>query len=563
MTWGTRRALIIILVVLFIVIFIGVAVSSPVRVGSNSVLVINVEGEIEEQRPTDFFSAFDGDTTPVQHDFTDALDTAKTDSRIKALVVKIGPLATGWAKLEEIRSHLLSFRESGKPSICYLGDDGAGNEEYYIASACSEVWVVPTSEIWIRGMMGEATFLRGALDKLKIIPDYYHIAEYKTASNQLTEKKFTPAHREEVEAIVRSIYDQYLTDAAAGRKMTRATFEQLVEKGPISADEAVGDKLVDRLAYWDQVQDYVKTKTKGWNPVSLAKYRSQIKNSGMTEIAVIHATGLIISGKSGNAPGGGFIMGGDSVAADLRHAREDSSIKAIVLRIDSGGGSAVASEVIHREVQLARGVKPVVVSMSDVAASGGYWIAMSANKIVAEPNTITASIGVLGGKLNISGLYNMLGLSTDYVATSDNSTIFSAQQNFTPAQRDSFQKMLQETYARFTQGVADGRKMKVEDVDKIGKGRIWSGSQAKDRGLVDELGGLDRAIVIAKQLSGIPADRAVHIVRFPEEKTFFEILMERHQEDSAQWTSVEALVRHLTSTYEPLQVRMPFDLKID
>ena len=562
MTWGTRRALIIILVVLFVVIFIGVAVSSPVRVRSNSVLVLNVEGEIEEQRPTDFFSAFDGDTTPVQHDFTDALDTAKTDSRIKALVVKIGPLATGWAKLEEIRSHLVAFRESGKPSICYLGGDGAGNEEYYVASACSEVWVVPTSEIWIRGMMGEATFLRGALDKLKIIPDYYHIAEYKTASNQLTEKKFTPAHREEVEAIVRSIYDQYLTDAAAGRKMDRATFKQLVEKGPISADEAVGDKLVDRLAYWDQVQDYVKTKAKGWNPVSLGKYRSQVKNSGMTEIAVIHATGLIISGKSGNAPGGGFIMGGDSVAADLRRAREDSSIKAIVLRIDSGGGSAVASEVIRREVQLARGVKPVVVSMSDVAASGGYWIAMSANKIVAEPNTITASIGVLGGKLNISGLYNMLGLSTDYVATSDNSTIFSAQQNFTPAQRDSFQKMLQETYARFTQGVADGRKMKVEDVDKIGKGRIWSGSQAKDRGLVDELGGLDRAITIAKQLSGIPADRTVHIVRFPEEKTFFEILMERHQDDSAQWTSVEALVRHLTSTYEPLQVRMPFDLKI-
>jgi protease IV len=563
MTWGKRRAIIITLVLLFIVIFIGIAVSSPVRVGSNAVLVLNVEGEIEEQRPTDFFSAINGETTPVQHDFTDELDTAKTDSRIKALVVKIGPLATGWSKLEEIRAHLLSFRESGKPSICHLGGDGAGNSEYYVASACSEVWIVPTSEIWIRGMMGEATFLRGTLDKLKIIPDYYHIAEYKTASNQLTEKKFTPAHREEVEAIVRSIYDQYLTDAAAGRKMDRAAFEQLVQKGPISAEEAVGDKLADRLAYWDQVQDYVKTRTKDWNPVSIGKYRSQVKNSGMTEIAVVHATGLIISGKSGNAPGGGFIMGGDSVAADLRRAREDSSIKAIVLRIDSGGGSAVASEVIRREVQLARGVKPVVASMSDVAASGGYWIAMSANKIVAEPNTITASIGVLGGKLNVSGLYNMLGLSTDFVATSDNATIFSAQQNFTPSQRDSFQKMLQETYARFTQGVADGRKMKVEDVDKIGKGRIWSGSQAKDRGLVDELGGLDRAITIAKQLSGIPADRAVRIVRFPEEKTFFEILMEKHQEDSAQWTSVESLVRHLTSTYEPLQARMPFDLKIN
>ncbi|MFZ0967686.1 MAG: S49 family peptidase, partial [Candidatus Acidiferrales bacterium] len=211
MTWGTRRALIIILVLLFAVIFIGIAVSSPVHISSNSVLVLNVDGEIEEQRPTDFFTALNGDATPVLHDFTDELDAAKNDSRISALVVKIGPLATGWGKLEEIHSHLLSFRESGKTSICYLGGDGAGNAEYYVASACSDVWIVPTSEIWVRGMMGEATFLRGALDKLKIIPDYYHIAEYKTASNQLTEKKFTPAHREEVESIVRSIYSQYLT----------------------------------------------------------------------------------------------------------------------------------------------------------------------------------------------------------------------------------------------------------------------------------------------------------------------------------------------------------------
>jgi protease-4 len=254
-------------------------------------------------------------------------------------------------------------------------------------------------------------------------------------------------------------------------------------------------------------------------------------------------------------------MGGDSVAADLRRAREDSSIKAIVLRVDSGGGSAVASEVIRREVQLAAEAKPVVVSMSDVAASGGYWIAMSANKIVADPNTITASIGVLGGKLNVSGLYNMLGLSTDYVATSDNATMYSAQQSFTPEQRASFEKSLKETYANFIKGVADGRKMSVDAVDKIGKGRVWSGAQAKDLGLVDELGGLGRAIEIAKQLAHIPAEHSVRIVRFPEEKSFFEILAERQQEETAEWT-VDRMIRYLTATYEPLQMRMPFDLKI-
>ena len=562
MTWGKRRALIIILVVLFVVVFIGFVASSPVRIASHSVLVMNVEGQIEEQRLMDVFSAISGETPPVLHDFTDELDTAKHDSRIDGLVVKIGPLDTGWGKLEEIRSHILSFRESGKPNVCYLGGDGIGNAEYYVASACSEVWAVPTSVLMIRGMMGEAIFLRGTLDKLKIVPDYYHIAEYKTASNQLTEKKFTPAHREEVESIVRSIYDQYLSEVSSARKLDRAAFEKYVEAGPISAEDAVKDKLVERLAYWDQVQDYMKTKSKDWNPVSIGRYRSQVKNKGITEIAMVHATGLIVSGKSGNAPGGGFIMGGDSVAEDLRSARENSMIKAIVLRIDSGGGSAVASEVIRREVQLAKGVKPVVVSMSDVAASGGYWIAMSANKIVADPNTITASIGVLGGKLNVSGFFNMLGISSDYVAMSENATIFSSQQSFTPSQRAAFEKMLQDTYANFTQGVADGRRMKIEDVDKIAKGRVWSGAQAKGLGLVDELGGADRAIEIAKQLAGIPAGKRVRIVRYPAEKTFFEMLIEKHQDDSTQGTSIDSLVRHLTSSYEPLQARMPFELRI-
>src|SRR5208282_1559297 len=181
------------------IIIMAVTVSSPTRVGSHSVLVLNVEGGIEEQRAMDVFSALSGETVPVLHDFADELDTAKNDPRVDALVVKIGPLATGWGKLEEIRSHILSFRTSGKPSICYLGGDVIGNAEYYVASACDQVWLVPTSTVLIKGMMAEATFLRGTLDKLKIVPDYYHIAEYKTASNMLTEKKFTPAHREEVE----------------------------------------------------------------------------------------------------------------------------------------------------------------------------------------------------------------------------------------------------------------------------------------------------------------------------------------------------------------------------
>ena len=513
----------------------------------------------------DFFSAIGGQFIPVQHDFIDALDTAKSDPHIEALVVKIGPLETGWAKLEEIRSHLLAFRASQKPSICYLGYDGIGNPEYYLASACQQIWLVPSNPVSIRGMMAEALFFRGTLDKLKIVPEFYHIAEYKTAYNMLSENKFTPPHREEVESVLRSIYGRYVADSAKARGLDPAKFESSVNAGPLLSSDAVQDKLVDRLAYWDQVQDFFKSRYGAWNPVPLSRYRGLLKDDGIAgqKIAVIHATGLIVSGESRSTPGGGFVMGGDSVASDIRRARSDGSIKAIVLRVDSGGGSVVGSEVIRREVELAHGQKPVIVSMSDVAASGGYWIATPADKIIADSNTITGSIGVLTGKLNLSGLYNLLGISTDYVATSDNATLFSDQQNFTPAQEAYIKKSLDDTYAQFTKGVAQGRHMSVEAVDKIAKGREWSGAQGKDLGLVDELGDLDRAVEVAKELAKIPADQKVRIERFPEEKTFLQMWLERrNDDDSARFSSIEAAVERLTGAYNTPQARVPFDLQI-
>ena len=317
-----------------------------------------------------------------------------------------------------------------------------------------------------------------------------------------------------------------------------------------------------------------------------SRYRTYLKSSGGAiggeRIAVIHATGLILSGESQVSPTQGFIMGGDTVAADLRRARKDSSIKAIVLRVDSGGGSVVASEVIRREVELAHDVKPVVVSMSDVAASGGYWIAAPANKIVAEPNTITGSIGVIIGKFNVSGLYNLLGLSTDSISTSDNASLFSSQQNFTPAQRAWVEKTLHETYDQFIKGVAQGRGLTVEAVDKIGKGRVWSGAQAKELGLVDELGGEDAAIRVAKQLAHISAGEEVHIVRFPGgEVVSAAALRTRARNDqrrsrrrsgcrsgdlrlcAADLKSVDALVRRIIGRMDVVQARIAYELHIN
>jgi protease IV len=562
MTWAKRRAIVIVVLILFVAVILWTA-SKPARLAANSVLVIDAEGTIEEQPPASFFGSITGNSTPVLHDYLDAIDSARTDSRISGIVVRIAPLSTGWGKLEEIRAHLLTFRASHKPSICYLGYDGVGNPEYYLASACGQIWLVPSNSVSIRGMMAEALFFRGTLDKLKIVPEFYHVAEFKTAYNMFTEKKFTAPHREEVESVLRSIYNDYVTSAAAARGMDRAKFESFVNAGPLLTSDAVEDKIVDRLGYWDQVQDYFKSGYHGWNPISLNRYRTFLNaDGGGSKIAVVHATGLIVSGKSQTTPGGGFVMGGDSVASDLRDARNDASIRAIVLRIDSGGGSVVGSEVIRREVELAQGQKPVVVSMSDVAASGGYWIATPAAKIIADANTITGSIGVLTGKLNLSGLYNLLGVSSDYVATSDNATLFSDQQNFTPAQEAYIKKSLDDTYAQFTQGVARGRHMSVEAVDKIAKGREWSGTQGKDLGLVDELGGFDRAIEVAKELAHIPTNEGVHIVRFPEERNIIQELLQREKDNVTESRSLEETVRRLVGMMDPVQARIPYELHI-
>ena len=390
----------------------------------------------------------------------------------------------------------------------------------------------------------------------------YHIGDFKAASNEYTEKKFTAAHKEETESLLHSIYDQYVTESSQARKMDRTQFDSLVQKGPFLASEALSNKLVDKLAFWDEVQQYFDQKNGDWRPVDLADYHKEVTNDGSEELGVVYATGEIVSGDSGSSMLSGPMMGGDSVAADLRRARNDDSIKAIILRIDSGGGSALASEVIRHELVLAKKQKPVVISMSDVAASGGYWIAMSANKIVAEPDTITASIGVVLGKMNISGLYQMLGLSTDYVATSENATLFSDQQDFTPSQRQAILKGMNATYADFTKGVAEGRNMTVEAVDKIGQGRVWTGAQGKGLGLVDELGGMDRAIEISKQLAHIPSHSSVRLIRFPEERSFLDMFFSRERFQLTRSSTIRDQLRRIKRISEPIQARVPFDLQI-
>lgn len=553
--------------ILLVLAAVGLIVAGMLgrRVPEKTVLELTIAAPVAEEDWPDFGARFwEGDVV-VFRNLLDALERAKTDPHIAGVSLEVqGNAGMNFAKLQELRAKLGELTAAGKFCTAYL-EEGS-NVTYYMATACPEVYLTPTSALVLTGLMGHSTFLRGTLDKLHIYPDMYHIAEYKTAANLLTEKKFTPAHREMVVDLLTGWQRQMVEGIAAGRKLQPAAVEQLLRDGPYLAREAVEKKLIDKLLYYDEYRDLLQKKAGAGklNTISVKSYLERTRAPMGQKIALVYATGAIVSGKSGYQPGVGRYMGSDTVAEALRAARDDDSVKAIVFRIDSGGGSAIASEIIRREVTRAREKKPVVVSMSDVAGSGGYWIAMSANRIVADPGTLTGSIGVVFGKLNLKGFYqDWLGMTKDYVALAPNATLLYEFENFSPEQRRVVEKFMRDIYNTFLEGVSKGRGLPVEKVDSIGKGRVWLGARAKELGLVDELGGFDRAVAVAKQLANIPAGEPVQFKVFPPPKSPFEQL--------SDWMNVRAVTGTPPRTWldparsplwrEPGLVLMPFEVE--
>jgi len=551
---------------LLLVAAVGLIIAGTLgqAVPDKTVLELTLAAPIAEEDWPDFGARFwEGDVV-VFRDLLAALDRAKRDDRIAGISLEVSSNAgMNFGKMQELRAKLGELTAAGKFCTAYL-EEGS-NVTYYLASACPEIYLTPTSALTLTGLMGHTTFVRGTLDKLHIYPDLYHIAEYKTAMNLLTEKKFTAAHKEMVTDLVTGWQQQLVAGIAAGRKLEPAAVEQILRGGPYLAEEALAKKLIDKLLYYDQYRDLLKSKAGGdkLNTLGLKEYLTRSRAPRGPKIALVHATGAIVTGKSGYDPAIGRYMGSDTVAEALRAARKDDSVKAIVFRVDSGGGSAIASEIIRREVVLAREKKPVVVSMSDVAGSGGYWIAMSANKIVADPGTLTGSIGVVFGKLNIKGFYEMLGLSKDYVALAPNATLFYEFENFSPEQRALMMKFMRDIYDHFLDGVSKGRGLPVEKVDSIGKGRVYLGARAKELGLVDELGGLDRAVAVAKQLANIPAEQSVQFVVYPRPKTPFQQLTEWMQVRTVGWVPPRAWLDPTRSPLwkEKALVLVPFELE--
>jgi len=505
---------------------------------SNILLEVDFERSIEEYMPSQpITKAFGGDE-PTTRDVVDALDRAAGDKKVVGLVARLGAVPMGLAQIQEFRDAVLRFKASGKPAVAWaetFGEFGAGNGSYYLASAFDQIYLQPSGDVGLTGLMYESPFVKGLFDKLSVVPRMDHRYEYKNAMNFYTETKFTDPHREAMKKLMDSQFGQIVAGIAKGRGITETQVRAVFDDGPYLGQQAVDAKLVDGLLYRDEVYAKVRHKADDASLLYLEKYleRAGRPHEKGKKIALIYGVGAVQRGAGGFSPISGSAMGSDTVAAAFRAARTDDDVKAIVFRVDSPGGSYVASDTIWRETQLARKAgKPVIVTMGNLAGSGGYFVAMGADKIVAQPGTITASIGVLGGKLLTKGFWDKIGITYDEVHTSDNGTMFTASQDYTPKEWAKFQQWLDRVYVDFTSKVADGRKLPKDKVLQIAKGRIWTGEDALGLGLVDALGGFDVALKLAKDAAKIPAADEVNVVVYPRRKSFLETLTQKMPDNS-------------------------------
>jgi protease-4 len=460
---------------------------------------------------------------PLRGPLLRALHEAGADRRVVGLVAKVGGTLP-WALAQELRLGVAAFAASGKPTVAWAESFGQGSSDlpaYVLASAFDEVWLQPSGDLSLLGVALETTFLRGALDKLGVEPELEGRYEYKNAVDRITRTELTPAHRESLERLSASLLDQAVSDVAESRGLAADVVRALVDTGPRTADEARQAGLVDRLGYRDEVYASVRERVgenasllfaDRWHPRRLPSLPS-LPGHPRGHVALVEVHGGIVTGTSRRGPMGRSV-GSDTVTADLRAVLDDDAARALVLHVDSPGGSAVASDTIWREVCRVRDAgKPVIVSMGAYAASGGYYVACPADVIVALPATLTGSIGVFGGKFVVTGLLDRLGLTTGAVEQGVRSRMYSSRRPFTADERERIDAALDAVYADFTRRVAEGRGLTREAVEQVARGRVWTGADAAGVGLVDELGGLRDAVRIARERADLPERAPVRPAR--------------------------------------------------
>ncbi len=543
-----------------LVIVLIFVIGSKGKVPSRTILEANLEQPLAEDIPETPSAKLMLTDRHTLRDVVDAIDRGAGDDRVVGMVANIGAAPMGLAQVQEIREAVERFRAHKKFAVAYsetFGEFGPGNSAYYLATAFDQIYLQPSGDIGLTGIILESPFVKGTLGKLGVTFHGDHRYEYKNALNFFTETKYTAPHKEAMTAIIASWFNQMKEGICQARQIAPDKFQSIVDAGPYLGQEAVTAKLVDGVAYRDDVYDQVKKKGgEGAELLYLDKYldRAGHPHQRGKNIALVFGVGAVTRGKSDYDPvQGSQNMGSDTVAGAIRAAAADKDVKAILFRVDSPGGSYVASDAIWREVVQARHAgKPVIVSMGNLAGSGGYFVAMAADKIVAQPGTITASIGVLGGKMLTSGLWDKLGLSWDEVHQGNNATMFTGTHDYTPAEWARFQAWLDRVYVDFTGKVADGRKLPKEKVLAIAKGRIWSGKDAKNLGLIDELGGYDTALKLAKKAAGIPEADDVKIVVYPKPKTLFQALVQRAGADNSDKEALGQTLAKILQVVQPV-----------
>ena len=544
---GTLVALVIffgafaVLGFLFLVMMAALGQRQPAVVPQGSYLVFDLSANIQDAPPEFdggalFGPLFGERTTTLQlQAVTHAIRAAAKDTRIAGLLItgNLRPVnyGSGYGALKEVRAALLAFKASGKPVVAYL--NAATTRDYYLASVAGDVVLDPFGAILLPGLAGQPLFMAGAFEKFGVGVQVTRAGKYKSAVEPFTRKDLSPEAREDLQKLLNDLWADLVGDVAASRRISREDVQRVVDtEALIPASSALAHKLIDRTAYRDEIIDELKVKTgrkKGtketFKQVSMRAYAdiapgaAGASGSWSNQIAVVYAEGEIVDGE-----GQAGDVGGSRFARELRRLRQDSNVKAVVLRVNSPGGSATASEEIQREIRLMMARKPVVVSMGSVAASGGYWISTYADRIFAEPTTITGSIGVFGLFINVKQLFNNLGLTFDTVATGRHGDLLTISRPKTDEELAIFQKLIDWVYDEFTSKVADSRKLDKAKVLEIAQGRVWSGVEAKELGLVNEIGGLDRAISYAAGKASLGGN--YRLTEYPRRKQLAEVIQE-------------------------------------
>jgi protease-4 len=544
----TGVALVFLSVILLFVVALRFR-EKPPTILSDSVLVMRLSGELPEKPPIELPSFVGEDHTPLTViGVWSALDKAAADPHIKAVVLQPEELSAGWAKMEELRLDIARFKKSGKPVFAYLRQPGT--REYYVASGADRIYLGPAEPVMVKGLRAEMMYFKKTLDKIGVSIEIEHAGKYKDFGDMFTRSDMSPETREVMTSVVDDLYGGLVAGIAAGRGKSPEEVRTIIDQGPFTAPQALKAGLVDELRFEDQMWGELKDRLKiAGEPVrvSMDQYSKVTPESvglqGKSHIALVIGEGDIVRGAPGDDGAGENTLTSYGFSKLLRSVERDPLVKGVVVRIDSGGGEVTASDEIWRQMNLLSKKKPVVISMSDAAASGGYYMAMTGDPIVAYPATLTGSIGVVFGKPNLHGLYDKLGVTKDAIQRGKHAGIDSDYTPLSPDERIKLQEGIDESYQDFVTKVADARQRKFADIEPLAQGRVWLGSQAKERGLVDEIGGIDKAIEMVKQKAKIPAGERVSLMIYPGRRSLFDLLMKKSQEDVLEAKAAQVLGR--------------------